>query len=131
MRKFFLLLAAICPIFLRAELPPSTYESLQKAAPELLDIEVLRVEIEPGAAEGRQNVFVMALVGKVVRTGAGLKEGDLINISYLVTPRKKGWTGPGEIPILEERDKSVAYLVRDAESGDFHPAAGAMSFRNF
>ncbi len=131
MRKFIVLLAAVCPFLIRAELPPSTYESLQKAATEFLDIEVLRVEIEPGQAEGRQNVFVMALVGKVVRTSAGVKEGDLINISYLVTPRKKGWTGPGEIPIPEEKDKSVAYLERDAQTGDFHPAAGAMSFRNF
>jgi len=131
MRKFIVLLAVVCPFLVRAELPPSTYESLQKAATELLDIEVLRVEIEPGQTEGRQNVFVMALVGKVVRTSAGVKEGDLINISYLVTPRKKGWTGPGEIPIPEEKDKSVAYLERDAQTGDFHPAAGAMSFRNF
>jgi hypothetical protein len=55
----------------------------------------------------------------------------LITITYTVTDREKGWTGPGEVPIPQEKDKIVAYIVKDAISSDYHPAAGAMSFRNF
>lgn len=131
MRRFLLLLVVACPLLLRAELPPSTYESMQKAASDLLTIEVLRVEIEPGDSPGRQNVHVMALVNGVTRSASNVKEGDLINVFYTVTAREKGWSGPGEIPILEEKDKTMAYLVKDTDKGEFHPAAGAMSFRNF
>lgn len=131
MRRFLLMLAVVCPLLLRAELPPSAYETMQKAATDLLTIEVLRVEIEPGDAPGRQNVHVMALVNGVTRSASSVKEGDLINMIYTVTDREKGWTGPGEIPILEERAKTMAYLVKDTDKGDFHPAAGSMSFRNF
>ncbi|MEI6278404.1 MAG: hypothetical protein WCQ16_03340 [Verrucomicrobiae bacterium] len=131
MRQFLFLIAIVCPLVLLAELPPSAYESRQKSAAESLNIEVLRVEIEPGDAPARQNVRVMALVNKVARTSTGLQEGGLINILYTVTAREKGWAGPGEIPILEEKDKTLAYLVKDATSGEYHPAAGAMSFRNF
>ncbi len=131
MRRFLLLFALLALVPLHAELPPSAYESMQKAAPELVTIEVLRVEIEPGDAPGRQNVLVMALVDGVTRTASEVADGDLINISYTVTDREKGWVGPGEIPVLEDSVKTVAYLVKDPETGNFHPAAGAMSFRNF
>lgn len=131
MRRLILMLAILCPVWIRAELPPSAYEKMQQAATDVMDIEVLRVDIEPGDAAGRQNIHLMALVNKVARTSADVKEGDLINILYTVTAREKGWSGPGEIPILSEKDKTVAYLLKDGSSGDFHPAAGAMSFRNF
>lgn len=121
----------LLPIASRAELPPSAYESMQKAAREVLQIEVLRVEVEPGDAPGRQNLHIMALVNGVTRSGSGTAAGELVNITYTVTDREKGWTGPGEIPILQEKDKTVAYLAKDPASGEFHPAAGAMSFRNF
>ena len=130
MRRLILLLAILSPVLIHAELPPSAYERMQKAASELVDIEILRVDIEPGDAPGRQNVHLVALVNAVTRT-ANVKEGDIINIRYTVTSREKAWVGPGEIPILEEKDKTVAYLVKDPASEDFHPAAGAMSFRNF
>lgn len=131
MRRFLILLAVVCPFLLRAELPPSAYDSMQKAAADLVSIEVLQVEIEPGDAPERQNVHVMALVNGVKRSASNLKDGDLINIFYTVTAREKSWAGPGEIPILEEKEKTVAYLTKDSDKGDYHPAAGAMSFRNF
>lgn len=126
-----MLLALLLPTALHSELPPSAYESMQKSAGEVLQIEVLRVEIEPGDAPGRQNLHVMALVNGVTRSASGTAAGDLINIAYTVTDREKGWSGPGEIPILQDKDKTVAYLVKDPSSGEFFPAAGAMSFRNF
>ncbi|MEI8312980.1 MAG: hypothetical protein WCH98_19715 [Verrucomicrobiota bacterium] len=130
MRRLILLLAMLFLPVLSAELPPSAYERMQAAATEVVEIEVLRVEIEPGEAAGSQNIRLMALVNKVART-ANVKENDLIKIGYTVTGREKGWTGPGEIPILEERDKTLAYLVKDPATDEFHPAAGVMSFRNF
>jgi hypothetical protein len=130
MRRLILLLAILFPALIRAELPPSAYERMQKAATEVVDIEVLRVDIEPGEAAGSQNIHLMALVNKVTRI-ANVKEGDLIKINYTVTGHEKGWSGPGEIPILEEKEKTLAYLVKDPSADTFHPAAGAMSFRNF
>ena len=130
MRRLILMLAILCPTLSRAELPPSAYERMQSAATEVLEIEVLRVEIEPGETPGSQIIRLMALVNKATRA-ANVKEGDLIKIHYAVTTHEKGWTGPGEIPVLEERAKTIAYLAKDPEIEEFHPAAGAMSFRNF
>jgi len=130
MRQLILFAVVLFPRLLFAELPPSAYERMQKAATEVVDIEVLRVDVEPGDAPDRQNILIMALVNSVTRS-ANVKEGDLINIQYTVTSREKGWTGPGEIPILGEKDKTIAYLIKDQDSDNFHPAAGAMSYRNF
>lgn len=125
-----LVLLALVACRAAAELPPSVYESMQTKASECLDIEVLRVEIEPGETADKQTVHVTALVSQVHRSANGLKNGDVINILYTVTDHPKGWVGPGEIPILSERDKTVAYLGKD-DSGDYKPVAGTMSFRNF
>jgi hypothetical protein len=130
MRRLIFLLAVLCPVLLRAELPPSAYERMQAAATELLEIEILRVDIEPGSAEGSQNVHLVALVNKVTRA-ANVKESDVIKIDYTVAAHEKGWTGPREIPILEEKEKTIAYLVKDPVTDNFHPAAGVMSFCNF
>ena len=125
-----LLLALFIPLAL-AELPPSAYETMQKNAPEHLEIEILRVDVEPGDAPERQNVRLMALVNSVSRTASGLRSGDLIHIVYVITDRPSGWSGPGELKIPSEKDKSVAYLKKDAETSDFFPLAGVMSFQNF
>ena len=130
MRRLILLLAILCPTLARAELPPSAYERMQNAATEVVEIEILRVEIEPGESPGSQSIRLMALVNKATRA-ANVKAGDLIKIHYTVTGHEKGWAGPGEIPILEEKEKTIAYLVKDPLADTFHPAAGAMSFRNF
>lgn len=130
MRRLILLLAMLCPVLIRAELPPSAYERMQKAATEAVEIEVLRVDVEPGEARGSQDLHITALVNKVTRA-ANVKENDIIKIQYTVTAHEKGWAGPGEIPMLEEKQTTLAYLVKNPTNEDFHPAAGAMSFRNF
>jgi len=114
-----------------AELAPSAYEEMQAKAPEYLEIEVLRIDVEPGDAPERQIVRLMALVNKVDRTATGVRIGDLINVVYTQTERQKNWVGPGEIPLLAEKDKTIAYLKKDLETSEFSPVAGAMSFRNF
>jgi hypothetical protein len=115
---------------LHAELPPSAYEAMQAKAPEQLEIEVLRVSVEPGESPTQKNVHVVALTTKVVRTGCDLKPDEIINILYSIRDHPQGWFGPGEVPIPVEKAHSVAYLTR-MESGDFEPAAGRMSFSNF
>ena len=124
-----LLIFLVMPV-LRAELPPSAYESMQAKAPEYLRIEVLRVDVEPGESPTQQRVHVVALTTEVFRSTSGLKPNEILNIFYTVTDHPQGWVGPGEVPIPSEKERSVAYLVR-TEAGDFAPAAGRMSFTNF
>jgi hypothetical protein len=115
---------------LRAELPPSAYEAMQAKAPEYLKIEVLRVAMEPGESPTRRDVHVVALTLEVFRTASGLKPNEIVSIFYTVTDHPQGWVGPGEVPIPNEKERCVAYLVK-TEGGDFAPAAGRMSFMNF
>jgi hypothetical protein len=113
-----------------AELPPSAYEAMQAKAPEHLQIEVLRVDVEPGESPTQRRVHLIALTTAVLRTASGLKPNEIVNIYYTVTEHPQGWVGPGEIPIPREKDRSVAYLKK-TEGGDFAPVAGRMSFSNF
>ncbi len=128
--KFRVFLIFLLMPVLRAELPPSAYESMQAKAPEYLRIEVLRVDVEPGESPTQQRVHVVALTTEVLRTTSGLKPGEIVNIFYTVTDHPQGWAGPGEVPIPNEKERSVAYLVK-TEGSDFAPAAGRMSFINF
>jgi hypothetical protein len=124
-----ILILLLTPV-LRAELPPSAYESMQAKAPEYLKIEVLRVAVEPGESPTRRDVHVVALTTEVLRSASGLKPNEIVNIFYTVTNHPQGWVGPGEVPIPNEKERCVAYLV-ETEGGDFAPAAGRMSFTNF
>lgn len=114
-----------------AELPPSVYEARQKAAPEFLKIEILRVEIEPGEQSDQQKVDAVVMVTAVERTSSDLKTDQIINISYIITDRGRDYRGPGEIPLLIEGESSVAYLAKDENGPAYFPAAGVMSFQNF
>lgn len=128
--KSFLFLLCLFPLLALAELPPSAYESLQAKAPEYLKIEVLRVDVTPGAKPEEQTVHVVAMVTQVLRTATEVKPDEIINIFYTITERPKGWVGPGAIPVLQDKQQTVAYLSK-GETGDFKPEAGRMSFSNF
>ena len=86
-----------------AELPPSAYEAMQAKAPEHVQIEILRVEVEPGEAPTQKRVHLIALTTAVARTASGLKPNEIVNIFYTVTEHPEGWVGPGEIPIPKEK----------------------------
>jgi hypothetical protein len=128
-------LTAIAAVFfltsLHAELPPSAYEQMQASAPEFLDIEILRVEIEPGAESAQQDVEITARILKVNRSSSNLQSGGMLNILYTLTGRPPGFVGPGQVPVPAEGDKTVAYLKNGEKPEEFVPAAGAMTFRNF
>ncbi|HEY5813298.1 MAG TPA: hypothetical protein VIT23_11675 [Terrimicrobiaceae bacterium] len=127
--KLRLLLVFLLVPILRAELPPSAYEGMQKKASEHFKIEVLRVNLEPGETPTQQKVHLVALVTEVLATTSGAKPKEIVNIYYTITEHPKGWPGPGEIPIPKEKEQTVAYLTKNGT--DFEPAAGRMSFSNF
>src|SRR5262245_37322392 len=110
MKAAWILMACALATVARAELPPSVYEAKQKAAPEALRIQVLRVNIEPGDNDSSQKVEVLARVDEVTRSEAGIKPQDMITIVYTINHHPAGWAGPGEVPILEEGKSMVAYL---------------------
>lgn len=114
----------------RAELPPSAYEQMQTTAPELVKIEVLRVDVEPGEDPTQQKIHIVAMVTEVSRTASGLKANDLVNIVYGITERPKGWAGPGQVPVPAVKDQTVAYLKK-LDNGDYAPAAGRMTYSQF
>ena len=124
------LLVCLAPLLARAELPPSAYESMQAKAPEYLKIEVLRVDVSPGEKPEEQTVHVVAMVTQVLRTASDVKADDIINIHYAIVERPQGWVGPGAIPLLQDKQQTVAYLAKQ-DNGDFKPEAGRMSFSNF
>lgn len=128
--KLLTFLLCLLPLFAIAELPPSAYESMQAKAPEFLKIEILRVDISPGEKPEDQTVHAVAMVTQVMRTATEVKPDEIINIYYTITERPKGWVGPGQVPLLEDKQQTVAYLAK-RETGDFQPAAGRMSFSNF
>jgi hypothetical protein len=123
------------PLFLpqasTPKLPPSAYESMQAAAPEHLEVEILRVDLEPGAEPNQQDVQLTARILKVHHTASNLQPGGMLNILYTLTARPPGFVGPGLVPIPVEGDKTVAYLKNGEKPDEFEPAAGAMTFRNF
>lgn len=132
MRHILIVFAAVLGMgILEAELPPSAYEQMQAAAPEYLGIEILRVDIEPGAEPNQQDVQLTARITAVHRTSTNLQPGGVINIVYTLTTRPPGFVGPGLVPIPVEGDKSIAYLKNGEKPDEFEPAAGAMTFRNF
>jgi len=132
MREWFLtLVLVILTPMVFAELPPSAYEAMQAQAPECLQINVLKVEIEPGTLEDQQNIHLTANVLNIARSAEGLKKGAIIHILYTVTDHQPPWVGPGQVPILKEGATNVAYLKKGEKTDVFQPAAGIMSFRHF
>ena len=115
----------------RAELPPSAYEKMQSQAPEVLRVNVLRVEVEPTEQENVREVTMLAEALKVGRSKTKVQPGDMITIKYRVTRHDPGWAGPGEVPILEEKTETLAYLAPTSAVEEYAPAAGVMSFDRF
>lgn len=116
---------------LSASLPPSAYERLQARAPEHLEIQILLAGINPAGEEGLLAVRAEGRVEKVHRSESGTKEGDIIVIAYSVKESPTGQPVRGEIPLLAEGERRVAYLESSGKPLEFRPAAAAMSFDNF
>lgn len=130
---FSLLLGAVLllPVPLRANLPPSAYEAMQQAAAEALQIEVLRVETEPGTQLDEEVICLTAVVTRVERSASGLQAGDSIQVVYTLKMGADGRPQPGQPPALEEGFSGSAFLQREPDSPIYHPAALALSFELF
>jgi len=127
----------IAAIALFADISPEEYRKMQRAAPEVVYIEVSSVAIhrhlgkESGCAfydfELRRDAVVDAKVLQVIRSSSGLRAGASIKIEYSSIKRCWGWNGPRSIELLEPKARVYAYLVRQG-TGTFVPAARGASF---
>ena len=86
---------------------PSSIPRHQENAPEQLEIEVTRIE-EREMKEGEMNVVVVevqATVRKVVQSAAGIKEGQVIQVFWLIPQEDQGIGGgwPAKKPKQEVR----------------------------
>lgn len=125
--------SAVAPVVAmpRQPLSPSAYVALQEKAGEVLEIEVLRVEVEPGEELREELVRVTAAVVAVERSTSGVQKGDFIQISYSVRSGDNGQPLPAEIPVLKDGQRTIAFLQVEDGRAYFSPAAGAMSFARF
>lgn len=128
---FALLLLAASITIGRAELPPYVYEEWQQKATESLVIKVRSVKTRETDAPDRKRIDVLVRAGveRVVRSGAGVRAGDVIRISYVHVVHKEPMAGPSQVPILRKGEKYPAYLLRDKRGKDYVPAAGGYSFQ--
>jgi hypothetical protein len=115
----------------RQPLAPSAYEELQKNATEVVQIEVLKVEVEPGEELREEVLRITAAVLDVERSASGVRTGDFIQISYSVQSGDNGQPLPAEVPILKEGQRTIAFLQTEEGRAFLVPAAGAMSFSRF
>ncbi len=123
-----LLATVAAPPTLRAELPPSAYEAMQREAPDVLRINVLTVSTQP--TDSGDDIEILAEVLKVGR-GDAATTGDIITIRYQRERHPAGWVGPGLVPVPEEKAETVAYLKAAEDGSSFAPAAGMMTWRSF
>ena len=144
-RLALVMLCIAAPLVL-GELAPEVYQAMQRAAPEVLYIEVTDVDIDrdlhkPSGCgffefEVERKVVVQAKVLRVVRSQAkvlrvvrsrtGVRPGTTIGVTYTSLRQCSGFNGARPIPVLEEGMKTYAYLTR-AKRG-FEPAARGASF---
>lgn len=118
------------------ELAPEVYQAMQRAAPEVLYVEVTDVDVDrelhkPDGCgffefEVERNVVVRAKVLRVVRSRSGVRPGTVITVPYQSIRRCSGFNGARPIPLLEEGTKTYAYLT--AARRGFEPAARGASF---
>ena len=112
-----------------AELAPKTYLSLQKAAPEVLQIQIAtrkssRLGFLNFTSDRKERLEATVLA--VTRSKSGLKKGDKIVIIY-EHKKLRGAAGPSPIPKLTKGQKYPAWLKKDAK-GHYSPAARGYSF---
>jgi hypothetical protein len=111
----------------QAELPPPVYIKWQTDAPELLDLQITKVDTAP--AGEMMDVTLTAKVTAVTRSASGLTVGQVIRIRYQSRPPDVIVLGASTPPVFRVGDHTPAYLKPGGT--DFAPAAGGMSFRPF
>ena len=127
---------ALLAPYARAVLPPGAYRSMQRAAPELLQIEVTAVRQKKQSEDKDlkiMSVVVEARVLAVKRTATRLKAGALITIQYEDRlPKRSGYIKENAVPVLSKGDKCPAYLRQRADQpAAYEPAAGSYTFEKY
>ncbi len=120
----------------RAELPPRAYSGMQRAAPELLQIEVTGVRQEKQSETEDLKILSVVVEAKVLvvkRTATRLKAGARITIQYEDRlPKRSGYIQEDAIPVLSKGDKCPAYLQQQTDQpAVYEPAAGSYTFEKF
>ncbi|MEA2416766.1 MAG: hypothetical protein QOI58_3423 [Thermoanaerobaculia bacterium] len=121
-----------------ADLSPDVYKDLQRKAPEVLYIQVSSVHVhrrfaKPSSCsffdfEVIREVRVAARVLRVVRSGTGVRAGDVIEIDYASVSSCSGLNGPRSIQMLRNGDRVYVFLVRSGRTKSFEPAARGATF---
>lgn len=112
----------------RADLSPREYRRMQRDAPEVLRIEVLKVHERPIREREREfEIVVEAKVRRIERSSARLRDGEIIKITYPHHRRERAVAG--EPPILERGQSYPAFLTKVEGERLFKPAAGEYSFQ--
>ena len=122
----FALLTLTLPVF---GFNPSSIPRHQKNAPEQLEIEVTKIE-EREVKEGDLKFVAMevqATVRAVVESAAGIKEGQVIQVFWLIPQEDQGIGGGWPAKIQQGRYR--AYLRAEKQGGKrYVPAAYTGSF---
>lgn len=115
------------PAPLRAELPPWVYGQEQRQAPLKAEVQVLRVQLDPGR-EVRAQLRLLTIQRQP--QPPRLRPGQTIRLAYKLAPaRPPGWAGPSALPLLRPGQTLPAWLSPDpAEAALFRPAAGGRAF---
>ena len=121
-----------------ADLSPDVYKDLQRKAPEALSIQVSSVDVHRSFAkpsscsffdfEVIRKVKVEARVLRVVRSGTGVRPGDVIEIEYSSISRCSDWNGLRSMQLLRKGDLVFAFLSRRGRTASFEPAARGATF---
>lgn len=116
---------------LAAPLSPSEYEKLQQAAPEILQVEVLKVERQLGKEAKEEFIRATVVVLQVEKSASNAKVGDFLFLNYSIRQDFEGNPLPGQIPLLKVGEKLPAFLALEEGTNHYTPVAGLMSFSHF
>lgn len=115
---------------LHAELSPDHYRRLQDEAAEALVVKTNQVDVKVTLGkDGKQiDVRATATVQSVLRSKAGHKPGDVIQIAYTVIQTVVPMPGPSQPKILAKDETIRAYLNPTGDRQTLGPAAYGQSF---
>ena len=110
-------------------------KEMQKNAPEVVVIEVLKVDVKTPSEEELETkkicwemINIKVRILEIKKTTAGLEAGDEIHVSYVREVSMVPGPAIYNPPILQEGQKVVAYLKQVKSKKSFTIAAGILSF---
>lgn len=109
-----------------AELPPGSYDTCRRGAPEALIVKVSKVESDKVGGETKVNAVCTVL--RVERSGSGLATGKEITVSYTIPDTRGGFAGPRVPPMLKQGEVYPAFLQKPEEGAGYELAAYGESF---